>query len=191
MHRTNKYTQQSSINWPVWLNGWVFIHKLSGVGSNPVALFISLLNSIRLDSYGSSFPLSLFTSTSNFFLFMFFANFLDTWGVSDVAGVIVDIGEDNWLARFIYKHTTHVCSFGVHCLNLPTSYKFRKCMVPLLVTHLENCYIVNFGDLFMKYSEAAVLSLIETMLIAQVFLEKVVFILRPPRRSFTDRWTTR
>ena len=118
---------------------------------------------------------------------MFFANFLDTWGVSDVAGVIVDIGEDNCLARFIYKHTTHVCSFGVHCLNLPTSYKFRKRMVPLLVTHLKNCYIVIFGDLFMKYSEAAVLSLIETMLIAQVFLEKVAFGLRPPRRSFTDR----
>ena len=70
-----------------------------------------------------------------------------------------------------------------------TSYKFRKCIVPLLVTHLENCYIVIFGDLFMKYSEVAVLLLIETMLIAQVFLEKVVFRLRPPRRSFTDRGT--
>ena len=32
MHHTDKYSQQSSIIWPVWLNGWVFIYKLSGCG---------------------------------------------------------------------------------------------------------------------------------------------------------------
>ena len=30
MHRRNKYSQQSSIIWLVWLNGWVFVYKLSG-----------------------------------------------------------------------------------------------------------------------------------------------------------------
>ena len=29
MHRTDKYSQHSSINWPVWLNGWVFVYELS------------------------------------------------------------------------------------------------------------------------------------------------------------------
>ena len=32
MHYTGKYSQHSSITWPVWLNGWVFIYELSGFG---------------------------------------------------------------------------------------------------------------------------------------------------------------
>ena len=32
MHRTDKYSQYSSIIWPVWLNGWVFVYELSGCG---------------------------------------------------------------------------------------------------------------------------------------------------------------
>ena len=32
MHHTNKYSQQSSIIWPVWLNGWVFVYELGGRG---------------------------------------------------------------------------------------------------------------------------------------------------------------
>ena len=32
MHHTDKYSQHSSIIWPVWLNGWVFIYKLNDCG---------------------------------------------------------------------------------------------------------------------------------------------------------------
>ena len=32
MHHTDKYSQQSSISWPVWLNGWAFVDELSGCG---------------------------------------------------------------------------------------------------------------------------------------------------------------
>ena len=32
MHRTDKYSQHSSIIWPVWLDGWVFVYELSGSG---------------------------------------------------------------------------------------------------------------------------------------------------------------
>ena len=32
MHCTNKYSQHSSINWSVWLNGWVFVSGLSDCG---------------------------------------------------------------------------------------------------------------------------------------------------------------
>ena len=32
MHRTDKYSQRSSIIWPVWLNGWVFVYELSSYG---------------------------------------------------------------------------------------------------------------------------------------------------------------
>ena len=32
MHHTHKYSQHRSIIWPVWLNSWVFVYKLSGCG---------------------------------------------------------------------------------------------------------------------------------------------------------------
>ena len=32
MHHTDKYSQHSSIIWPVCLNGWVFVYELSGCG---------------------------------------------------------------------------------------------------------------------------------------------------------------
>ena len=32
IHHTDKNSQHSSIIWPVWLNGWVFVHELSGCG---------------------------------------------------------------------------------------------------------------------------------------------------------------
>ena len=32
MHRTDKYSQHSSITWSVWLNGGVFVYELSGCG---------------------------------------------------------------------------------------------------------------------------------------------------------------
>ena len=32
MCRTDKYSQHSSIMWPVWPNGWVFVYELSGCG---------------------------------------------------------------------------------------------------------------------------------------------------------------
>ena len=32
LHRTNKYSEHSSIIWSVWPYGWVFVYKLSGSG---------------------------------------------------------------------------------------------------------------------------------------------------------------
>ena len=32
MHRTDKYSQCSSIIWSVWLNGWVFVYEVIGCG---------------------------------------------------------------------------------------------------------------------------------------------------------------
>ena len=32
MHRTDRYSEHSSIIWPVWSNGWLFLYELSGSG---------------------------------------------------------------------------------------------------------------------------------------------------------------
>ena len=32
MFRTDKYSQHSSIIWPIWLNGWMFVYELNACG---------------------------------------------------------------------------------------------------------------------------------------------------------------
>ena len=63
------------------------------------------------------------------------------------------------------------------------------CMGPLPVTNLGNRYILIVGDLFTKYIETAALSSIETAIITQVFLDKIVFRHGPPHSFLTDRGT--
>ena len=49
MHRTDKYSQHSSIICPVWLNGWVFVYELSGCGFESCCSHISLLVCALMD----------------------------------------------------------------------------------------------------------------------------------------------
>ena len=60
-------------------------------------------------------------------------------------------------------------------------------MGPLLATDLENRYILIIGDLFTKHIETAALPLIETAIITQVFLDKIIFRHGPPHRLLNDR----
>ena len=48
MRRTDKYSQHSLLNWPVWLNGWVFVYELSGSGFEFHYCHTSLIHSINL-----------------------------------------------------------------------------------------------------------------------------------------------
>ena len=38
MHHTDKYSQNSSLIWPVCLNGWDFVYELSVCGLSPIAV---------------------------------------------------------------------------------------------------------------------------------------------------------
>ena len=49
------------------------------------------------------------------------------------------------------------------------------CMGPLPATNLRNRYILIIGDVFTKYIETTALPSIETTIITQVFLDKIVF----------------
>ena len=62
-------------------------------------------------------------------------------------------------------------------------------MGPLPVTNLGNRYILIAGDLFTKYIKTAALLSIETTIINQVFLDKIVFRRGSPHRFLTDRET--
>ena len=62
-------------------------------------------------------------------------------------------------------------------------------MCPLPVMNLGNRCIPIVGDLFRKYIETAALPSIQTAIITQVFLHKVVFRHGPPHRFLNDRGT--
>ena len=63
------------------------------------------------------------------------------------------------------------------------------CMDPIPVMNLGNRYIVIIGAHFIKYIETAALPSIESTIITQVFLDKIVFQDGPPHRFLTDRGT--
>ena len=65
----------------------------------------------------------------------------------------------------------------------------RRLYGPSSCHSLENQYILIIDDLFTKYIETAALPLIETLIITQVFLDKIVFRHGPPHRFLTDRGT--
>ena len=80
-------------------------------------------------------------------------------------------------------------TFAVHCrFRSMGSYCHRQ-YGPLPATNLGNQYILIIGDLFTNYIENAALPSIETTIITQVFLDKIVFRHGPPRRFLTDRGT--
>ena len=58
------------------------------------------------------------------------------------------------------------------------------CMGLLPVRNLGNQYILIVGDLFTKYIETATLPSIETAIITQVFLDKIMFRHGPPQRFY-------
>ena len=51
LHRTDKYSEHSSIIWSVWANGWVFVYELSGFGFESSCTHLNFL--LKLTSLNS------------------------------------------------------------------------------------------------------------------------------------------
>ena len=47
MHRTDKCSQHSSIIWPVWWNGWVFVYELSGYGFESRCCYLNVTQNMK------------------------------------------------------------------------------------------------------------------------------------------------
>ena len=55
MLRTHNYSKHSSISWPVWLNGWVFVCNLSGCGFESCCSHLNLwIHSERLRGHDNN-----------------------------------------------------------------------------------------------------------------------------------------
>ena len=80
-------------------------------------------------------------------------------------------------------------TFATHCRFLPMGSYCRRLYGPSSCHSLENQYILIIDDLFTKYIETAALPSIETLIITQVFLDKIVFRHGPPHRFLTNRGT--
>ena len=52
MHDTDRYSGHSSIIWPVWLNGWAFVHKLSGCRLKSRCCHLNVRYRIRFEQGG-------------------------------------------------------------------------------------------------------------------------------------------
>ena len=46
LHLTDKYSQHSSIIWPVWLNGWVFVYQVSGCKNKSHCCHLNFTNRV-------------------------------------------------------------------------------------------------------------------------------------------------
>ena len=83
MHCADNYSQHGSIIWSVWLNGWVFVYKLSGCGfeSHCSHLYSLVYNSF----YQKGLLFVYWSSICTFQTIMersFFKCFFDTYGDS-------------------------------------------------------------------------------------------------------------
>ena len=78
---------------------------------------------------------------------------------------------------------------ATHCRFWPMGSYCRRLYGPSSRHSLGNQYILIIDDLFTKYIETATLASIETLIITQVFLDKIVFRHGPPHRFLTDRGT--
>ena len=46
LHLTDKYSWHSSIIWPIWLNGWVFVHKVRCCGNKSHCCHLNFTNRV-------------------------------------------------------------------------------------------------------------------------------------------------
>ena len=60
MHRTDKYWQHSSIIWPVWLNGWLFVYQLSGCGFESRCCHLNVCNITSRKCFSPKIPSNVF-----------------------------------------------------------------------------------------------------------------------------------
>ena len=68
MHHTNKCWQHSSVIWPIWLNGWVFVYELSGCGSGSNCSHLNL-------RYRTCFEQGVSWHSGNYSVYIYIFNF--------------------------------------------------------------------------------------------------------------------
>ena len=76
MHRTDAYSQHSSIIWPVSLNGWVFVYKLRGSGFKSRCCHLNIEGFLLQVTRASGINQAS-TLPASKFLISFFANVLE------------------------------------------------------------------------------------------------------------------
>ena len=118
IHHADKYLQQhSSIIWPVWLNGWVFVYKLSGCEFDSTAV-----------TYTSDIAPALSKSSLTFretiecrFTLKLVCDMMITYSqmhcrdkYSQHSSIILSV----WLYGWVFIYELSGCGFESHCYHL-------------------------------------------------------------------------
>ena len=108
MHCTDKYSQHSSVIWPVWLSGWVFVYKLSGCGFESRCCRRKTAARILL----------IFSNFWSFFSISYLSNFRINQVNKLKLGTHIDIiAELRPLNFFVWTKTTKRCDFWENVIN--------------------------------------------------------------------------
>ena len=136
MHHTDKYSQHSSIIWPIWLNDWVFVYELSGCG------FESPLQSLKLQishlfgarSFLTFRQLQSVNSLWNAYLDMIrtCSQMHRTDKYSQHSSIIWPV----WLNGWVFVYELSGCGFESRCSHL--NFRYRVCLEQVVPRHSGN-----------------------------------------------------
>ena len=140
MHHTDKYSQHSSIIWPVWLNVWMFVYELSGRGFDPSC---NHLNSDFMPASSKEFLDIHATIECGFTLKRIldmtrtYSQMHRTGNYSQHSSIIWPVWLDGW--TFVYELSG--CGFKSSCSRLPFLYWWKAFWIILHQDWL--CYIFS------------------------------------------------
>ena len=135
MHRTDKYSQHSSIIWPVWLNGWVLVYELNGCGFETRC---SHLNFRFRACFEQGVPWIQATIECGFTLkrvrdmIRTYSQMHRTEKYSQHSSIIWPV----WLNGWVFVYELNGCGFESRCSNL--NFRFRACFEKGVPWHSGN-----------------------------------------------------
>ena len=128
MHLTDKYSQHSSIIWSVWLNGWVFIYKLTGCEFESYCCHLNF-------RYCTCFQATIECR----FILKHICNMIITYRqmqctdkYSQHSSIIWPVWLNGWV--FLYKCSG--CGFESHCFHL--NFRYGACFKQGIPWHSGN-----------------------------------------------------
>ena len=135
IHRTDKFSQHSSIIWPVWLNGWVFVYELGGCG------FESSCSHLNF-RFRACFEQGVFWHSGNYRVWIHSETRTDmirtysqmhrTDKFSQHSSIIWPV----WLNGWVFVYELGGCGFESSCSHL--NFRFRACFEQGVFWHSGN-----------------------------------------------------
>ena len=137
LDRTDKYSQHSSINWPVWLNGWKFVYEVSSCGFESRCSHLNFRFCARFDLgvpwHSGNYGVCRFTVKRVRDMIRTYGQLHSTDKYSQHSSIIWPV----WLNCWIFVYELCGCGFESRCSHL--NFRFRDCFEQGFHWHSGNC----------------------------------------------------